>query len=113
MTPNHPAVEVLWVDSCSDNRGWTDEVPSLFEGKKGTQQLWRSVGLLLRRTKQEVVLALSESPWNHTDMRLMIPRACIKQIRLLRASSRRDAQRRVAPHSALSGRARSRQTKSL
>ena len=81
-------VEVVWLDSQAHG-GWTD---------KNEMQEWngdmlcKSVGYLVRKENDRIVLAMSESSTSLADG-LTIPRACITNLRRLM----------LAPSAVLSG----------
>lgn len=69
-------VEITWIDAYSTS-GWGHAIPS-------EKMIWTSVGYLLAKTKQEVVICQSQDPWGKSGERLTIPRSCVKRIRRLR-----------------------------
>ena len=75
-------VEVEWEDSCSQG-GWSKD------HAKYTPAECRSIGYLLHRDKEKVVLAQSEDGLGKQNDSIVIPASCVKKLRRLYKKGKR------------------------
>lgn len=80
MKQSYP-VEVLWEDSDTPGKVWIGEDEFDEWAKSGTLQV-RSVGLLVRKTKRDVVIIQSRHDQQVLNA-LRIPRGCVLSIKKL------------------------------
>ena len=71
-------VEVIWNDASDLTSGWTDQI------EKDEPQLALSVGFLIKKTKEHLIIALDTDGDGHHNGRSQIPMGMVKQIKILR-----------------------------
>lgn len=77
----HPLVEVTWHDAKSDER-WRS-LRDILEDQEPLARV-RSVGFLLRKNRAVVVVGHGISDDGDYESTMAIPRACVKQIKVIR-----------------------------
>ena len=73
-----PVVEVTWVDSCTVH-SWQ----SLKEARGQTLMTCKTVGHLIRNDRRMVAVVQSVNEGGSTSENWLIPRACVKRVRVL------------------------------
>ncbi len=71
--------QVDWIDACSSGR-WEEDK----ESEKRSLGRIRTVGYILHRDKQRIILAQSKDSAESNSDRILIPTSCVKRLRYLK-----------------------------
>lgn len=81
-TQVYDLVEVIWADASEMEPGWADSV------EPPAMALALSVGFLILKDKDHIVLALDTDEQGHHNGRSQIPTGMVKKIKILRKKDR-------------------------
>ena len=79
-----PLLEVIWDDASELTAGWTDEI------EKTEPALALSVGFLINKTKDHLVIAMDIDEQGHHNGRSQIPIGMVKKIKVLRKADKKE-----------------------